>query len=143
MLRGISPILSPDFMKYIMEMGHGDELVLADRNFPAYSLGKRVIACGGVDICTLIDALIPLFPLDQALDYNAAVMRPNDNREMPLWEEFETHLSLGKDKVLPFKKLEKPDFYEQSKSAYLIVTTGEKRRFANLILRKGIILFDE
>lgn len=143
MLRGISPILSPELVKYLMQMGHGDEIVLADQNFPAYSLGKRVVECNGIDICTLIEAIIPLFMLDQAIDYNVAVMSPNDNGELPLWAEYEKRIAAGGDKVLPFKKLTKPEFYEQSKKAYAVVVTGEKRRFANIILRKGIISADQ
>lgn len=145
MLRGIPEILSPELVQCLMSMGHGDEIVIADRNFPAYSLGQRIFRCDGVGITELLQAVIPLFPLDESVGYHHILMDvPPDMDFVPsVWEKYRQVIQTSHDQYMEPLKLPKPDFYQRSTKAVAVVITSEKERFANLILRKGIIKKDE
>jgi len=138
MLRGISNLLSPELLKILMEMGHGDELVLGDGNFPAASHAQRLIRADGHNIPAMLDAILPLFPLDYAVDFTAVLM---DSRgtEPTVWKTYKEKLGAYPDGDKQFLVIAKPEFYERAKHAYCVVATGESERFANLIIRKGII----
>ena len=138
MLRGISNLLSPELLKILMEMGHGDELVLGDGNFPAASHAQRLVRADGHGIPAMLDAIMPLFPLDYAVDFSAILM---DSRgaEPAVWNIYREKLSAYPDGNKQFLVIPKPEFYERAKMAYCVVATGETERFANIILRKGII----
>jgi L-fucose mutarotase len=139
MLKGINNLLSPELLKLLMEMGHGDELVLGDGNFPAASHAQRLVRADGHTISAMLDALLPLFPLDYAVDFTAVLM---DSRgtEPAVWKTYKEKLGAYPDGDKQFLILSKPEFYDRAKKAYCIVATGETERFANLILRKGIII---
>lgn len=145
MLRGIPEILSPELIKILMKMGHGDEIVIADRNFPSYSKGKRVVRCDGADICTVLEAIIPLFPLDTSLAYNHVLMDvPAELDFIPqVWKKYDKIIKTSIDSYFEPIKLAKPDFYERAANSFAIITTCEKERYANIILRKGIFNCDE
>ena len=138
MLRGISNLLSPELLKILMEMGHGDELVLGDGNFPAASHAQRLVRADGHSIPAMLNALLPLFPLDYAVDFSAVLMDSRDT-EPAIWQTYREKLSAYPDGDKQFLTISKPAFYDRAKQAYCIVATGESERFANLILRKGII----
>ena len=138
MLKGISNLLSPELLKVLMEMGHGDELVLGDSNFPAASHAQRLIRADGHSIPALLDAILPLFPLDYAVDF-AAILMDNRDTEPVIWKLYREKLALYPDGDKQFLKIPKPEFYERAKKAYCVIATGETERFANLIVRKGII----
>jgi L-fucose mutarotase len=142
MLKGIDPIISPPLIQALMEMGHGDEIVFADANFPAVShTSGRIIFYSGCSLLSLLPGVLRLFPLDYAVDFSGILMLPPPAYpEKPLiWQELKTLLEGEKNGDKPFLFLPKPDFYTRSKGAFAIVSTGEKRRFSNVILRKGII----
>ena len=138
MLTGISNLLSPELLKILMEMGHGDEFVLGDGNFPAASHAQRLVRADGHHILAMLDAILPLFPLDYAMDFSAVLM---DNRgiEPTVWTCYRQKLSMYPEGNKPFLVISKPEFYERAKNAYCVVATGEMEKFANIILRKGII----
>ena len=138
MLKGISNLLSPELLKILMEMGHGDELVLGDGNFPAASHAQRLIRADGHSIPAMLDAILPLFPLDYAVDFTAVLM---DSRgvEPAVWNLYKEKLGAYPDGNKQFLVISKPEFYERAKKAYCVVATGETERFANLIIRKGIV----
>ena len=139
MLKGISNLLSPELLKILMEMGHGDELVLADGNFPAASNAQRLVRADGHGVPAILDALLPLFPLDYAVDFSAGLM---DSRgvEPAIWKIYREKLSdYPPEGNKPFLVIPRFDFYERAKTAYCIVATGESEIFANIILKKGII----
>ena len=138
MLRGINKMLSPELLKILMEMGHGDEIVLADGNFPAASHAQRLVRADGHGIPALLDAILPLFPLDYAVDFTAVLM-DSRNTEPVVWKTYKEKLNAYPDGDKQFVIISKPEFYERAKKAYCIVATGESERFANLIIRKGII----
>jgi L-fucose mutarotase len=139
MLKGISPLLSPELLKLLMEMGHGDEMVFGDSNFPAASHAQRLVRADGHRITALLDAILPLFPLDYAVDYTAVLMAFRGDKEPAVWSKYKETLGAYPDGDKQFLTLPKPEFYERAKKAYCVVATSESEGFANLIIRKGII----
>jgi L-fucose mutarotase len=141
MLKGIPPILSPELMKIMLEMGHGDELVLADGNFPASSCAQRLVRSDGHNIPELLDAILQFFPLDQYVDHPAGLMAvvPGDPTKPTIWEEYRTIIKKHDAEAKEFEWIERFEFYERAKQAYAIVATSEKALYANIILKKGVV----
>jgi L-fucose mutarotase len=141
MLKGIPNILPPDLLKILMEMGHGDELVIADGNFPAASHAQRLVRCDGHAAPPLLDAILELFPLDTFVKHPVALMAvvPGDNYSPNIWPIYKKIIKKHKRGFTDFEKMERFAFYERAKKAYAIVGTGEAARYANLILKKGIL----
>lgn len=141
MLIGIPKMLPPDLLKMMMEMGHGDELVLADGNFPAASHAQRLVRCDGLGVPELLEAILQLFPLDTYVPRPAAVMGvvPGDAAETPIWEVYRERIRRSAGRELPLEEMERQAFYERAKRAYAIVSTGESALYANIILKKGVI----
>ena len=139
MLIGIPPILSPDLMKVLMEMGHGDEIVFGDGNFPAHSVGKRVIRYDGSGIPELLEAVLPFFPLDHhAPPVTLMAKSPCDaSVECPIWDLYARMTAPYTDAAPVFA--DRQAFYEQARGAYCVVQTGEPALYANIILRKGVV----
>ena len=139
MLKGISPILSPELLKTLCEMGHGDELVLADAHFPGHTLGRRVVRADGLNISQLLDAILPLFALENAEDA-VAMMQPDARDAMNADVEADFSAAMrghGARSAAP-ARMARAAFYERAKSAYCVVMTGELRAYGNLILTKGV-----
>lgn len=141
MLIGIPSLLSPELLKVLMEMGHGDELVLADGNFPSASHTARLIRADGHGVVPLLDAILTLFPLDTYVAHPATLMQvvPGDTVKTPIWDEFSDVLHRRTQLETPFEQVERFAFYERAKRAYAIVATGESALYANVILKKGVI----
>ncbi|TDF94044.1 L-fucose mutarotase [Paenibacillus piri] len=141
MLIGISKLISPELIKILMEMGHGDELVLADGNFPAASMAQRLVRCDGHPVPELLEAILKLFPLDTYVQHPAALMDkvPGDTVETPIWKRYQTIVAPYAAVEQPFEYVERFAFYERAKEAYAIVATGEEALYANIILKKGVI----
>ena len=141
MLLGIPYEISPDLLKIICEMGHGDEIVLADANFPCASLAQRLIRADGIEIPELLSGILKLFPLDQYDKCNFILMNKSegDDADVSIWSTYENILKQYDNKnEITF--IERFDYYERAKKAYAIVATGEKRQYANIILKKGCVL---
>jgi len=138
MLKGISNIISPELLKILMEMGHGDELVFGDGNFPAASYAHRIVRADGHKIKAILEAILPLFPLDYSVDFSAVLMSENGTNPS-VWSAYREVLSTYPDGDKQFLVITKPEFYERVKKAYCVVATGESEKFANLIIRKGVI----
>ena len=124
-----------------MEMGHSDEIVLADGNFPGASHAQRLIRADGHGIPELLDAILRLFPLDQYVDKPVALMQvmPGDAVETPIWNVYGDLVRRHAGLEAPFEEVERFAFYERAKKAYAIVATGESALYANVILKKGVI----
>ncbi len=141
MLKGISPLLQPELLKVLAEMGHGDEIVIGDANFPAASMGKRCVRCDGHKVTELLDAILQLFPLDTFVEAPVTLMEVVPGTapdEPPIWKEFREVI----DKHEPGKKIgfeERFAFYERSKQAFATIQTGETALYACVILKKGVI----
>ncbi|MCL2352707.1 MAG: fucose isomerase [Firmicutes bacterium] len=144
MLKNIPPILSPELLKILCEMGHGDKIVIADGNFPSESVGKSgaVVRCDGHGVPELLEAVLTLFPLDAYAEKPATLMAvvPGDPVETPIWEKYYGILEKagwrGKDAVRHIGRFE---FYAEAKEAYAVVATGEKALYANIMLQKGVV----
>ncbi len=142
MLKGISPLISPELLKVLNEMGHGDEIVFGDANFPAASMAKDAICirADGIKLTELLPAVLDLFPLDQFDDNNFVLMSPVGNDTPPsVWNIYKEHL-LSHEPDAHFTFMERFAFYDRSKKAYAIVQTGEKEKYTNVILKKGVIV---
>ena len=140
MLKGISPILSPDLLKILREMGHGDTIVLADGNFPGASLAQRLVRLDGHGCVPVLEAILRLMPLDSYVEEPVKLMAvtPGDPVETPIWDEYRSVVAAHEpDKKIGFA--ERFEFYDLAKQAYCVVQTGEKALYANLILKKGVV----
>ena len=143
MLKGIPAILTPELLKVLAEMGHGDEIVLADGNFPAESMGKDavVIRADGHTVPEILDAVLQLIPLDQYVKEPTALMEvvPGDNVKPVIWEEYRSLLNKHGENPQAVEMMERFAFYERAKKAYAIVATGETAIYANILLKKGVV----
>ncbi|MWV46784.1 L-fucose mutarotase [Paenibacillus sp. HJL G12] len=140
MLKGISPLLSPELLKILAEMGHGDEIVFGDANFPAVSMAQRLVRADGHGIPELLEAVLELFPLNHYVTHPVMLMQvvPGDPVETPVWDVYRGLV----DKVeegIDFAEIERSEFYERAKKAYAVIATGEKALYGNVILSKGVI----
>lgn len=140
MLKNISPIISPELLKVLAEMGHGDEIVIGDGNFPACSMGKRCVRCDGHGVIELLDAILRLFPLDDFVDAPVTLMQVvgSSKREPPIWQSIRNAVARHEPQAkVGFE--ERFAFYERSRQAYATVQTGEGALYACVILKKGVI----
>lgn len=140
MLNNIPKRISPDLLKILSEMGHGDEIVIADGNYPASSNAKRLIRYDGVGVTELLRDILKIFPLDNYSPNQVFLMEveKNDDYLPEIWEEIKKELNDSYDNY-SIKYLNRNEFYNNSKSAYAIVATGEEKLYANLILKKGVV----
>ncbi len=146
MLKGISPILSPELLKILCEMGHSDTIVIADGNFPAESVGKDsiVLRMDGHGVPEILEAILHVFPLDQYVDKPVSLMErvPGDNADVSIWKTYEKMIEAEEPRgISVIRKLERFEFYEEAKKAYAIIATTETSQYANVILQKGCVLF--
>lgn len=144
MLKGISPIISPELLKALAEMGHGDELVIADGNFPCHSVGKNaiVIRADGHGVPEILDAILKLIPLDTYTATPVGLMQvvEGDTCGAPdIWEDYKDILTKHEPEHHDIEYIERFAFYERAKGAYLIIATGEKAIYANILLKKGVV----
>lgn len=143
MLYGISPLLSPELLKTIAEMGHGDELVIGDGNFPAASMAQRLIRADGHGVAPLLEALLPLFPLDRFVEQPVGLMQvvAGDTTVPTIWDEYKAIVQRYQPERIAagFDMVERFDFYDRSRQAYAILATGESALYANVILKKGVV----
>lgn len=141
MLKNISPLLTPDLLKTLCEMGHGDEIVIADGNFPAHSVNGRVIRCDGHGGAEMLQAILSVIPLDTYAEPNAMLMEvvKGDDVETPIWDEYAEILRVAEGDNVKLGTIERFAFYERAKTAYAVVATSESALYANLIIKKGVI----
>ena len=139
MLRGISPLISPELLKTLHEMGHGDEIVLADAHFPGHTLGRRTLRADGLTIALLLDAIAPLFVLDQPGN-PLTMMQPENPADLDasVSEDFMRAIRRHCPDALEPRRVERAAFYDQARAAYVVLQTGESRPFGNIILKKGV-----
>jgi L-fucose mutarotase len=142
MLKLIPPVISPELMSILMRMGHGDEIVIADGNFPAESCAQRIVRADGHGVCELLDAILTFFPLDGFVDHPASVMQPVNEAapEPPIWTEYRKIVNRHEEREVELRPIERFRFYDFAKSAYAIVATGETAVYANIILKKGVVV---
>ena len=145
MLKGIPKILSPELLMVLNEMGHSDRIMIGDGNFPAESMGKDciVIRCDGHGVSELLDAILQVFPLDTYVEHPVNLMEvmPGDNVETPIWDTYKDIVKKHDERgEKAFGYIERFKFYEETKSCYAIVATGESALYANVMLQKGVVV---
>lgn len=127
-------------MKVLMEMGHGDEIVLADGNFPAAANAQRLIRCDGHRIVDILTAIMPYFPLERGPESPAAVMAPGAEGGRPqIWDIYREVIGRHEEGFQDFEYVERFAFYQRARSAYAIVATGDSAPRSNLLLKKGVV----
>ncbi|MGN0573142.1 MAG: L-fucose mutarotase [Acutalibacteraceae bacterium] len=140
MLKNISPVISPELLKILMEMGHGDEIVIGDGNFPAASVAQRLVRLDGHGVNEILEAVLKLMPLDTYVDAPVALMDNGDPSDTPpIWEEYKKTVA-AEEGDKKFELVERFDFYERAKKAYAVIATGETAIYANIILKKGVVI---
>ncbi|MDE2444684.1 MAG: transporter [Alphaproteobacteria bacterium] len=140
MLKNIDPLLSPDLLRALCAMGHGDEIAIVDGNYPAETDAKRLIRMDGHSATALLDAILSVMPLDDMVPdcafRPAAYLDPNNMQ--PIFTEFETIVKKHEPER-KVKALVGADFYNRVKGCYAIVASGEARLYGNIVLKKGVI----
>ena len=140
MLKNISPIISPELLKILMEMGHGDEIVIGDGNFPAASNAQRLVRLDGHGVDEILAAILKLMPLDTYVDAPVALMDNGDSSNPPpIWADYKKTV-LAEEGEKNFELVERFAFYDRAKNAYAIIATGETAIYANIILKKGVVI---
>ena len=139
MLKGISPHLSPDLLKTLAEMGHGDEIILADAHFPGHTYCTRVLRADGVRISTLLDAILPVFELDS---YAPPLVMMQVVQGDTLDTQVETDYLQAIHRHAPHatapERIDRFAFYDRARKVYAVLMTGETRKYGNILLKKGV-----
>ncbi len=140
MLKGISPLISPQLLEVIARMGHGDELVLADAHFPGESINKRIIRADGIRIPGLLEAVLPLFELDSYVPHPLVMMAPVevDQLDPEVERSYMEQIIRTNPRVPAIERIDRFAFYERAKKAFAVVMTGETAKYGNIILKKGV-----
>jgi L-fucose mutarotase len=139
MLKGIHPAISPDLLKTLAEMGHGDEIILADAHFPGHAFKTRILRADGLTVTTLLDAVLPLFELDSYADPLVMMQAVTGDQLDPAVEQqymavVNKHVPAAKPPV----RIDRFAFYDRTNSVFAIVMTGETRKYGNILLKKGV-----
>ncbi|MBQ6814990.1 MAG: fucose isomerase [Lachnospiraceae bacterium] len=145
MLKGIPKLISPELLKILCEMGHGNEIAIVDANYPAEDMGARVIRYPGIGVCELLTEVLKLFPLDHIVDTPAYVLGLEKKdieagmKTPPIWAEMQNIINANNDRDIEIGVCSRQEFYERSRKAYAIIQTGEEALYADLLLVKGVI----
>lgn len=142
MLKGIDSVISPKLIKILMEMGHGDEIVIGDGNFPAANCAKRLIRLDGHSVPHILEAILKLMPLDSYSEYQVSLMEvaKGDDYVPQLWEDYKKIITSYEPINNKIEYVERFEFYDRARDAYAIVATGETGLYANIILKKGVVI---
>jgi len=139
MLKGISSLLSPDLLAVLCQMGHGDEIVLADAHFPGHTVGRRVLRADGLTVAALLGGIIPLFELDSYAPPLAMMeVVPGDTLDPAVEADYMLAIRRHAPAAPHPERLERHAFYLRAKEAFAVVMTGETRKYGNLLLKKGV-----
>lgn len=141
MLKNIPKNISPELLKILCEMGHGDEIVLSDGNFPSERINKKVVRCDSTGVTDLLKSILVLFPLDtEYSDEQVFLMEvtPGDTYKPEIWEDYKKVLDESEENYT-IGNIERFKFYDRAKEAFAVVHTGETALYANIILKKGVV----
>lgn len=140
MLKGISPIISPDLLSVLARMGHGDEIIFADAHFPGETFNSNVLRADGIKIPDLLEAVLPLFELDSYVDAPLIMMAAVEGDELdPAVEtSYLEKIKLTNPQISVTARIDRFAFYERAKNAFAVIMTGEKAKYGNIILKKGV-----
>lgn len=141
MLKGLDPLLTADLLYVLRAMGHGDELVLADTNFPAVAMARRLVRLDGADGPRALRAILSVMPLDDFVEEPCARMAVVDDpdAEPPVCQEYQSVIDAAESGRFRLGRLERSAFYERARAAFALVQTGENRLYGNVLLKMGVI----
>jgi L-fucose mutarotase len=141
MLKGLDPLLTADLLHVLRAMGHGDDLVIVDANFPAASMGRRVVALDGVSATRALEAVLSVMPLDEFVEAPCARMEVVDDPDAvpEICREFQAIIDRAEDGRFQLARIERFAFYERARQAFALVRTGETRLYGNVLLKMGIV----
>lgn len=141
MLRGLDPILSPELLYTLRAMGHGDEIVIADANFPGEASARTLIRLDGIEATRVLAAVLSVMPLDSFVDDPAISMQMVDDPDgvPPVIEAFQKVIDEVADHPARIRPLERFAFYDRAREAFAVIQTGERRFYGNVILKKGVL----
>ena len=145
MLKGINPLLNADVLQALRAMGHGDDLIIADTNFPANSVARQTVHGKLLRIdasaADVVKAVLSLYPLDTFVDDAAARMEivGKPDEIPPVQKEVQKQIDAAEGKAWPMISVERYAFYERSKKAYCVIQTGERRFYGCFAFRKGVV----
>jgi len=140
MLKGISPLLSPELLANLARMGHGDEIILADAHFPAESFNSNVIRADGLRIPALLNAILPLLELDAYVPTPLAMMAAveGDQLDPQVERDYRSAIDRHAPEAPQIERVDRFAFYERAERAFAVVMTGETAKYGNIILKKGV-----
>ncbi|OKL50435.1 RbsD/FucU family protein [Boudabousia marimammalium] len=139
MLKNIDPRLSPELLMNLAEMGHGDEIVIADGNFPGASVNPNCLRYDTSGVPNLLEAVLSVLPLDPYSDWQYGLMETvGDDPTPPIWSEYKDLVEAAYPGAT-VKQIERFEFYERARQAFAVVVTGETALYANIILKKGVV----
>jgi len=141
MLKNINPLLSPDLLYALRAMGHGDEIVIVDANYPAESAGPQTIRMDALTATAMLDVVLSVFPLDTFAPeacWRMEVVGSSDE-EQPIFEEFRATIARHEGLAFKLGRLERFAFYARASKCFAVIATGERRLYGNIILKKGVI----
>lgn len=141
MLKNIDPLLAPELLYVLRSMGHGDEIVIVDANYPAESAGPQVIRLDALNATQALDVVLSVMPLDTFVPDAALRMEVvgKPSREEPIFDEFRAVLAKHEGPDFKLHKLERYKFYDRASECFAVIATGERRFYGNIILKKGVI----
>ena len=139
MLKGIHPAIGPELLKVLAEMGHGDEIILADAHFPGHSFNDQVLRTDGVKITTLLDGILPLFELD-SYDDPLIMMQvvKGDSLDPKVESSYRAEIEKHAPDAPEVIRIGRFEFYDRAEKAVVVVMTGETAKYGNIILKKGV-----
>lgn len=140
MLKGISPLISPELLAVLARMGHGDEIVLADAHFPGESFNNHVLRADGIRIADLLKAILPLFELDSYVPHPLAMMAAveGDTLDPKVEEAYLASIHETNPNCPSIERIDRFAFYERTRKAFAVVMTGETAKYGNILLKKGV-----
>ena len=140
MLKGISPLISPELLNVLTRMGHGDEIILADAHFPGETYNKRVLRADGLRIPELLAAILPLFELDAYVPNPIIMMEAvsGDKLDPTVESSYLNSIQITNPQISIIERIDRFTFYERTKSVFAVVITGETAKYGNIILKKGV-----
>ncbi len=140
MLKGISPLISPELLMELSSMGHGDEIVLADAHFPGDTYNENVIRADGLKIDDLLAAILPLFEIDEYVDDPLVMMEAveGDQLDPAVEESYLKSIHITNPDAPEIKRIDRFEFYDRAEEAFVVVMSGETAKYGNIILKKGV-----
>ncbi|MCH3917634.1 MAG: L-fucose mutarotase [Spirochaetia bacterium] len=140
MLKGISPVISPELLCELSNMGHGDELIISDAFFPAYTVNNNVLRADGIPATELLEGILHLINADECVEEPFVMMEATkgDSFDPKVEKDYQKIIDTLSPHINKIGKIGRFEFYDRAKNAYLVVVSGEMRKYGNILIKKGV-----